>query len=161
MTLDETCLTERHQCAPSVITQRSSCHCTTFIRAINKSCYFSDGATDLSISNMTGFGGTCYQSTRSSAATAEQWLSIVPLLQAAETRNTFVGYLNPVCRARDSAKILRLRLIHHRQKIPICRWRMHSPILPLDPPRWHTWGMVWSLEQYYYKRWRLAAWLIG
>jgi len=62
--------------------------------------------------------------------TAEQFVSIVPPLQAAETRNRFVGYRNPVCRARDSAKILHLRLIHHRQKIPICRWGMHPPSSP-------------------------------
>ena len=55
-------------------------------------------------------------------------------LQAAETRNRFVGYRNLVCRARDSAKILRWRLLRHRQKIHICRWGDASPILPLDPP---------------------------
>ena len=64
----------------------------------------------------------------------------MPPLQAAETRNKLsliVGYRNPVSRARDSTKILRLRLIHHRQKIPICRTSGGgdaSPILPLDPP---------------------------
>jgi len=51
---------------------------------------------------------------------------------------SLVGYRNPVSRARDSTKILRLRLIHHRQKIPICQTAggggMHPPILPLDPP---------------------------
>ena len=70
-------------------------------------------------------------------------ISIVPPLQVAETRNSLVGYRHPVSRARDSTKILRLRLIHHRQKIPICRTAGGGDASPLPPPWIRHWSYDW------------------